>query len=228
MKEIASILRQFGFEVSEEKEKLADDIEQHLSIVLARCNQDRLQLALLCGCLCKVRGLRPSKIQHYLEDRLPEFRSDLRWISRVTKAGALWLDYPQIQDQSIDRTCTLSRLPESMREKVFNSGRLPNGLEFRSLNREELVMAVNEVLESRSSPSIESVERKMKREITLLTNKIGVVLDELSGVEGFNEISELIETFYKQLVDKLVKTGPRVRETIYVRSEDNVSRAVTA
>jgi len=167
------------------------------------------------------------KVTQFLADNFPDYASEFGWVSRLCRAGLVLIDYPQLNDQSIDRICILRRLPKQHHAEAFTTGRLPNGQLFRDLDREQLRAEIRNLSALKTAPAIESVERKVKRELLAFTNSIPSLVDHLAAMPEYTELRRLMDDWHRELVTVLQSSGPKIRETIYVSPNSNVSRAIS-
>lgn len=194
--------------------------------VLHQHNQSRLLLAQLCAHLQRLTGLKTSKIGMCLASASPHLVKSAGWVSRLTKAGNVLLNWPVLGDiESTDKLATLNRVPKNLQEQIFTSGLLPDGRSFRQLGKDELAAAVN-ALRSKKPMPVESAKHKAKSELVRLANVISEVADSLSTFPELNETLHKLEDWYAQLLLLLQDNGAFVRRPIIVHPTDGSCRAV--
>jgi hypothetical protein len=117
-----------------------------LELALCRYSRSRVLLAKLCAHLQRLTGIEPSRLAVALAAATPDLVKSLSWITKLCKAGAVLLDWPQVGDiQNIGILATLNRVPKKLKEQVFESGQLPDGRDFRELDAKELSGAIDQL-----------------------------------------------------------------------------------
>ena len=184
-----------------------DELSKRLVIAFGKVSAadaaNKVLLAKICGYLRRSSGLKVHEIGQWLEQASEKFDLSFGWICRLVKAGELLIDFPVLEDQGIDRLCTLRRIPRKLQPEVFSSGLLPGGQAFRELDREALVAAVNAFRSQNPGPRPAIPTVKARQEVTKLVAGLGELVTELSRLERFPQIQEQLGQWQKQLAQML-------------------------
>jgi hypothetical protein len=175
-----------------------------------------------------MKGIGAARVNQLLVRKFPDYAAEFGWVSRLCRAGLLLIDHPQLSDQSIDRICILRRLPRHHHAEVFTTGRLPNGVRFRELDREQLRFEINRLSKPKPIPPVESIEWRVKRELIAFANSIPDLVDQLAVMPEYQDLCRSIDQWHKELVNTIQRQGPKLRETIYVSPSNtrNVANGV--
>lgn len=208
----------------DDSRRMAGALEQTLKLHVS----NRMLLAKLCALLRESTGKGPTEIAVCLFAAAPQLARSVSEISKLVKAGEMWLRWPVLGDiENPDKLATLRRVPSQMKAQVFGTGRFPDGTPIRDLSCAELRSAVNALRPGqRSQPQAETPTRVAKQGLIKLANAMSGLSELMLGIPELQGTREKIDEWYTELLAALTTSPERVKPTIIIRPSADNNRAV--
>jgi hypothetical protein len=185
-------------------------------------------LAKLCALLKQATGKGPTEIAVCLFAAAPDLGRSVSEISKLVKAGEMWLNWPVLGDiENPDKLATLKRVPNQLKAQIFHSGEFPDGTPIRDISCAELRAAVN-ALRPGQQPRLQADTpmRVAKQGLIKLANAMSSLSELMVGIPELQGTREKVDEWYSELLRALTANQERVRPTIIIRPSADNNRAV--
>jgi hypothetical protein len=199
-----------------------------LETTLRSYMSNRMLLAKLCALLKQATGKGPTEIAMVLLSAAPDLGRSVSEVSKLIKAGVMWLDWPILGDiENPDKLATLKRVPNQLKAQIFESGLFPDGTPIRDLSCAELRAAVNALRPGQQpKPPTQAPLRAAKEGLIKLANAMSGLSELMLGIPEMVGTKEKIDLWYAELLEKLSTIPERVGPALVLRSSADNNRAV--
>jgi hypothetical protein len=189
---------------------------------------NRMLLAKLCALLQQATGKGPSEIAMILLSAAPDLGRSVSEVSKLIKAGVMWLDWPVLGDiENPDKLATLKRVPNQLKPHIFESGLFPDGTPIRGLSCAELRVAVNALRPGQQpKPPTEAPLRVAKEGLIKLANAMSGLSELMAGVAELQGTKDMLDYWYSELLGTLSAIPERVRPALILRPSSENNRAI--
>lgn len=199
-----------------------------LEVVVKRHSSNRMLLAKLCALLKQVTGKGPTEIAVCLFAAAPDLGRSVSEISKLVKAGEMWLKWPMLSDiENPDKLATLKRVPNELKTQIFESGEFPEGTPIRGLTCAELRVAVNALrLGQQPRQPAESPLREARQGLIKLANAMGGLSELMRGIPELQILTEKLYQWQCDILRAMPAIQSEPKPTVFVSQVSSGNRAV--
>ncbi|HYX34118.1 MAG TPA: hypothetical protein VE954_13500 [Oligoflexus sp.] len=206
----------------------SQQIARALETTLRTYSSSRMLLAKLCALLKQATGKGPTEIAICLFTAAPDLARSVSEISKLIKAGEMWLKWPMLGDiENPDKLATLKRVPNQLKSQIFKSGEFPDGTSIRGLSCVELRAAVNDLRPGQQPrPPTETPLRVAKHGLINLANAMSGLSELMLGIPEMQGTKAKLDEWHSEILRALTASPEKIKPAVFIRPSADNNRAI--